>query len=74
MRRRFGQYERQPSLTASYFYNRLRQIIYLELASDSEQYFEGEVEVDESYFGGTRKGKRGRGGSRKNTRIRPIEA
>ena len=23
--------------------------------------FEGEIEVDESYFGGTRKGKRGRG-------------
>ena len=51
--------------TASYFYNRLRQIIYLELASDSEQYFEGEVEVDESYFGGTRKGKRGRGAAGK---------
>ena len=27
--------------------------------------FTGEVEVDESYFGGTRKGKRGRGASGK---------
>ena len=27
--------------------------------------FEGEIEVDESYFGGTRKGKRGRGAGSK---------
>lgn len=28
--------------------------------------FDGEVEVDESYFGGRRKGKRGRGAAGKN--------
>ena len=28
---------------------------------ESEEVFEGEIEVDESYFGGTQKGKRGRG-------------
>ena len=27
--------------------------------------FEGEIEADESYFGGTRKGKRGRGATGK---------
>lgn len=29
--------------------------------------FEGEIEVDESYFVGTRKGKRGRGAAGKTT-------
>ena len=31
------------------------------MAAKTSQYFEGEIEVDESYFGGSRKGKRGRG-------------
>jgi len=45
--------------TATLFYQKLRKIIccFLELESP---FLDGEVEVDESYFGGTRKGKRGR--------------
>ena len=49
--------------TAAYFFHRLRQII--ELATADETPFEGEIEVDESYFGGVRKGKRGRGAAGK---------
>ena len=51
--------------TATYYYRRLRQIISDELESKSAQYFTGEIEVDESYFGGVRKGKRGRGAAGK---------
>ena len=47
--------------TAAYFFHRLREIICLELLGESEAMFAGEIEVDESYFGGKRKGKRGRG-------------
>jgi transposase len=44
--------------TAKTFYRRLRQLI----ASKQESYaLSGEIEADESYFGGVRKGKRGRG-------------
>ncbi len=44
--------------TATLFYQRLRQLI----ASKQESFvLSGEIEVDESYFGGVRKGKRGRG-------------
>lgn len=32
---------------------------------EEEWQFSGEIEVDESYFGGTRKGKRGRGAAGK---------
>ncbi len=49
--------------TAAYYYQRLREIIYQ--AIDDESVFSGEVEVDESYFGGHRKGKRGRGAAGK---------
>src|ERR1700726_3491538 len=44
--------------TAKRFYQRLRQLIASKLTSYE---LSGEVEVDESYFGGVRKGKRGRG-------------
>jgi transposase len=46
------------------FYNKLRQIIvhFTELESP---FLHGEVEVDESYFGGVRKGQRGRGAAGK---------
>ena len=47
--------------TAAYYYKRLREIITHQLEQESLEVFEGEIEVDESYFGGTRKGKRGRG-------------
>ena len=45
--------------TASYYFHRLRLLIYQN--SEHLEMFTGEIEVDESYFGGTRKGKRGRG-------------
>ena len=45
--------------TASYYFQRLRQLIYEH--SEHLELLEGEVEADESYFGGHRKGKRGRG-------------
>lgn len=48
--------------TAANFYMRLRQLI----ASKQPSYeLGGEVEADESYFGGVRKGKRGRGAAGK---------
>ncbi len=51
--------------TAAYFYHRLREIIVFEIEQESHDFFEGEFEVDESYFGGKRKGKRGRGAAGK---------
>jgi transposase len=49
--------------TAALYFHRLRQLICQ--AIDDESPFSGEIEVDESYFGGTRKGKRGRGAAGK---------
>lgn len=49
--------------TAAYYYHRLREIIYQ--ATEDETPFAGEIEVDESYFGGRRKGMRGRGAAGK---------
>jgi transposase len=49
--------------TAAYYFHRLRLLIY-KAVEDSDP-FSGEVEVDESYFGGKRKGKRGRGAAGK---------
>ena len=51
--------------TAAYYYHRLREIITFKLEQNSDEFFFGEIEVDESYFGGTRKGKRGRGAAGK---------
>lgn len=51
--------------TAAYYYQRLREIITHHLEQESLEIFDGEIEVDESYFGGIRKGKRGRGASGK---------
>ena len=48
--------------TAIRFFMRLRQLIASKLPSYR---LSGEVEVDESYFGGVRKGKRGRGAAGK---------
>jgi transposase len=48
--------------TVKLFYQRLRQLI----ASKQESYLlAGEIEADESYFGGVRKGRRGRGAAGK---------
>lgn len=49
--------------TAQLFFHRLRELIAEK--QDSGIIFEGEVEADESYFGGKRKGKRGRGAAGK---------
>jgi transposase len=45
--------------TAAYYFHRLREVIYQ--ATEDVTPFSGEIKVDESYFGGRRKGKRGRG-------------
>ena len=51
--------------SAAYYFQRLRTVIYYHLEQEAEQYFAGEIEVDESYFGGHRKGNRGRGSAGK---------
>lgn len=47
--------------TAVYYFHRLRVIISFHLEQQASEYLSGEIEVDESYFGGRQKGKRGRG-------------
>ena len=47
--------------TVTLYFRKLREIIVYELDKESDEFFSGEIEVDESYFGGVRKGKRGRG-------------
>ena len=49
--------------TATFYYHRLHMLICL--ATENESAFAGEIEVDESYFGGHRKGKRPRGAAGK---------
>jgi transposase len=56
----FGRVNRK---TAAYFFYRLRQIIARQLEDSLP--VEGLVEVDESFFGGVRKGRRGRGAAGK---------
>ena len=51
--------------TAAYYYHRLREIIAYKLSEELDEFLSGEIEVDESYFGGHRKGKRGRGAAGK---------
>ena len=50
----------QPN-TAALFYHKIRLVIDYHLSKEVDELFDGEVELDESYFGGVRKGKRGRG-------------
>jgi transposase len=50
--------------TAILFFHKLREVIADRLAKEAP-FLDGEVEVDESYFGGARKGKRGRGAAGK---------
>jgi len=49
--------------TAAFYFHRLREIIAREESNEGKDF--GEFEVDESYFGGKRKGKRGRGAAGK---------
>ena len=51
--------------SAAFYFHRLREVIAYELEAESEAMFGGEIEVDESYFGGRQKGKRGRGAAGK---------
>ena len=51
--------------TAILFYHKLREVIFEALAAEAPELLAGEIEVDESYFGGHRKGKRGRGAAGK---------
>ena len=50
--------------TAILYFHKLRELIADKLAEETP-FHDGEVEVDESYFGGARKGKRGRGAAGK---------
>ena len=47
--------------TAALYFMRLREIIAYELEAETADMLGGEIEMDESYFCGKRKGKRGRG-------------
>ena len=49
----------------AYYFHCLREIIALKIEAEAKDVFRGEIEVDESYFGGVRKGKRGRGAAGK---------
>ena len=51
--------------TATLNFHKLREIIATRLAEEAPDLMSGEIEVDESYFGGVRKGKRGRGAAGK---------
>lgn len=51
--------------TAALFYHKIRQVIDYHLSLEADEIFEGKIELDESYFGGHRKGKRGRGAAGK---------
>ena len=54
----------QPN-SAILFYRKIRMVISHYLALVADEVFEGPVELDESYFGGQRKGRRGRGAAGK---------
>lgn len=56
--------EIQPN-SAALFYRKLREVIANHLAQKEHEIFDGIIELDESYFGGVRKGKRGRGAAGK---------
>ena len=51
--------------SAALFYRKIRTVINYHLALAADEVFEGPVEPDESYFGGRRKGRRGRGAAGK---------
>src|SRR5665811_2193028 len=54
----------QPN-TAMLFYRKIRQVISHHVELQATEIFDGAVELDESYFGGAHKGKRGRGAAGK---------
>ena len=48
-----------------FFYRKIRQVIAYHLDPQADEVFDGAIELDESYFGGQRKGKHGRGAAGK---------
>ena len=54
----------QPN-SAILFYRKIRMVINHHLALAADEVFEGSIELDESYFGGWCKGRRGRGAAGK---------
>ncbi len=54
----------QPN-SAALFYRKLREVIAYHLEQEAHEIFDGVVELDGSYCGGVRKGKRGRGAAGK---------
>ena len=60
--------------TAALFCKKIRQIISFHLALLASEVFDGCIELDESYFGGVRKGKRGRGTAGKDSCIWYLKA
>ena len=51
--------------SAALFYRKIREVIVHHLEQESHELFDGAAELDESYFCGIRKGKRGRGAAGK---------
>ena len=51
--------------SAVLFYRKVREVISHHLSLEADMVFDGSVELDESYFGGHRKGRRGRGAAGK---------
>lgn len=47
--------------TATLYFHKLRELIAEQIDAEAPELLAGEIEVDESYFGSVRKGKRGRG-------------
>lgn len=47
--------------SSALFYYKILTLIEYHLAQEAKELFDGEIELDESYFGGVRMGKRGRG-------------
>ena len=51
--------------SAILFYRKICEVISYHLALEADEVFDGQIELDESYFGGHRKGKRGLGAAGK---------
>lgn len=51
--------------TTILFFHKLREVNFEKLTASEQGLMGGEIEVDENYFGGRRKGKRGRGAADK---------
>ncbi len=60
--------------TAAYYFKRLRVIISEHLEEEAREFIGGEIEVDESYFGGRRKWQARSWSGRQDTCLRPVKA